>query len=103
MSMGMINILQSHVICTNCVRLEQRDRLEKGPKAGLKETKGLTIKDGGMLHLWLIPLLLVAGLAVFCLYILVKYRGGKGERSSGRTIVDRSEPQADPPPREAER
>jgi hypothetical protein len=52
-----------------------------------------------MLHLWLIPLLLVAGLAVSCLWILVKYRGGKGERLSGRTIVDCSEAQEDPPPR----
>jgi uncharacterized membrane protein len=39
-----------------------------------------------MLHVWLIPALLVAIAVVGGFYLLLKFRGGTGVRTDGRTV-----------------
>jgi len=52
-----------------------------------------------MLHWWLIPTLAVFWAAVGIFYLTVKYKGGAGVRSEGRTLVDKpgDEDQSPPP------
>jgi hypothetical protein len=42
-----------------------------------------------MLDVWLIPALVVLFLVVSGFYLLMKYRGGSGVRTDGRTLVDK--------------
>ncbi len=51
-----------------------------------------------MLHIWLIPALIVFFLVIACLYLLVKYRGGSGARTDGRTVVDKPAGENEFPP-----
>jgi hypothetical protein len=39
------------------------------------------------LHFWLIPLLLVAAALLTIFYLIVKYTGGSGVRTEGRTLL----------------
>ena len=50
-----------------------------------------------MLHVWLIPVLLFFLAVLFCFYLLIKFRGGSGVRTTGRTLVDKPD---DNPPEE---
>jgi hypothetical protein len=51
-----------------------------------------------MLHWWLIPglLILVAVLGVF--YLAVRFTGGSGVRTEGRTVHDEAQDDDNPPP-----
>ena len=51
-----------------------------------------------MLHVWLIPALMVAAAIVGAFYLLVKYKGGTGVRTEGRTVVDKPVEEENPPP-----
>ena len=51
-----------------------------------------------MLHVWLIPALVVLGIIVFAFYLLMRYKGGSGLRTEGRTLVDQPEDDQDRPP-----
>jgi hypothetical protein len=42
-----------------------------------------------VLHFWVIPLLVLLGLAVWIFYMAVKRTGGPGIRTDGRTVVDK--------------
>ncbi len=42
-----------------------------------------------VLHLWLIPALVILFLAVTLLYLVVRFTGGSGVRTDGRTVVDK--------------
>ena len=42
-----------------------------------------------MLHVWLIPALIILGLVLIGFYLLLKFTGGTGVRSDGRTLVDK--------------
>ena len=39
-----------------------------------------------MLHVWLIPALLVAVAVLAAFYLLLKFTGGTGQRTEGRTV-----------------
>lgn len=51
-----------------------------------------------MLHVWLIPALVILALVLLGFYLLVKFRGGTGVRTEGRTLMDKPEPEEDMPP-----
>jgi hypothetical protein len=42
-----------------------------------------------VLHFWLIPLLVMVFLALTAFYLVVKFKGGTGVRTEGRTVVDK--------------
>jgi hypothetical protein len=50
-----------------------------------------------MLHWWLIPLILAACLLLWGFYLLLRREGGSGERTTGRTLVDKPD---EAPPQE---
>jgi hypothetical protein len=43
-----------------------------------------------MLDIWLIPALVVLVIVLCGFYLLIKFTGGSGVRTEGRTIVDKS-------------
>ena len=42
-----------------------------------------------VLHLWVIPVLMLMVLVVGAFYVAIKFSGGSGIRTDGRTIVDK--------------
>ncbi len=50
-----------------------------------------------MLDVWLIPALVVAFLALCGFYLFIKYKGGSGARTEGRTLVDKPDEKDLPP------
>jgi hypothetical protein len=46
---------------------------------------------GRMLHVWLLPALAIVVVVLAAFYLIVKFTGGTGVRSSGRTLVDKPE------------
>ena len=42
-----------------------------------------------MLHWWLLPLLAVFVIALVIFYVIVRFTGGSGVRTEGRTLVDK--------------
>jgi hypothetical protein len=50
-----------------------------------------------MLHWWLLPLLAVIALALVIFYVVVRFTGGSGVRSDGRTLVDKPSDDDDVP------
>jgi hypothetical protein len=42
-----------------------------------------------MLHVWLLPALAILVLVLAAFYLIVKFSGGTGVRSNGRTLVDK--------------
>lgn len=42
-----------------------------------------------MLHVWLIPALIILAVVLIGFYVIVKFTGGTGVRSEGRTLVDK--------------
>jgi hypothetical protein len=51
-----------------------------------------------MLHVWLIPALVILLIVLVVFYLVVKYQGGSGTRTEGRTLVDK--PDEENPPTE---
>ena len=51
-----------------------------------------------MLHIWLIPALVILALVLLGFYLVVKFRGGSGVRTEGRTLMDKPEAEEDMPP-----
>jgi len=49
-----------------------------------------------MLHIWLIPVLLVFVVIIAAFYLLLKFKGGSGARTEGRTLVDKPDEEAPP-------
>jgi hypothetical protein len=51
-----------------------------------------------MLHIWLIPALILIAVVLCAFYLVMKYRGGTGVRTDGRTVVDKPGEEHDLPP-----
>ncbi len=51
-----------------------------------------------MLHIWLIPVLAVLVIVLFGFYLLIRSQGGTGQRTEGKTVVDKNVPEEDMPP-----
>lgn len=51
-----------------------------------------------MLDVWLIPLLVLAGAFLVGLFLVIKFRGGSGERKEGKTLVHRDVEEENLPP-----
>jgi hypothetical protein len=51
-----------------------------------------------MLHVWLIPARVVLFLILFAFYVLLKFKGGSGVRTEGRTLMDKPGEEHDLPP-----
>ena len=49
-----------------------------------------------MLHVWLIPALMIAAGVLVGFYLIIRFFGGTGIRTEGRTLVDK--PDDDVPP-----
>jgi hypothetical protein len=43
-----------------------------------------------VLHFWLIPLLVVMLIVLSAFYLVIKFKGGSGVRTEGRTLVHKS-------------
>ena len=41
------------------------------------------------LHFWLIPAVAILGVTIGILYLVIRRSGGSGERSEGRTLLDK--------------
>ena len=52
-----------------------------------------------ILHLWLIPALIVLAAILCAFYIIVRFTGGSGVRTEGRTVHDSPQEEDNPPPR----
>jgi hypothetical protein len=48
------------------------------------------------LHFWLIPLLVVMFVSLSAFYLVIKFKGGTGIRTEGRTLLHK--PEDDEPP-----
>ena len=51
-----------------------------------------------MLHVWLIPALVGAAAVVGAFYLLLKFKGGSGVRTEGRTVLHKPVDEENPPP-----
>jgi hypothetical protein len=51
-----------------------------------------------MLHVWLIPVLLFIALVLVAFYLLLRFTGGTGVRTEGRTLVHKPRDEESPPP-----
>ena len=51
-----------------------------------------------MLHVWLVPALVIVAMVLLVFYLVLKFKGGSGVRTQGRTLVDKPEPEEDMPP-----
>jgi len=51
-----------------------------------------------MLHVWLIPALILVVLIIAIFYLVVKFKGGSGTRTHGRTVVDKPVDEENLPP-----
>ena len=51
-----------------------------------------------MLDVWLIPALFVLACAVAMFYLVVKFTGGTGVRTAGRTVHDKQQEEDNLPP-----
>jgi len=50
-----------------------------------------------MLHVWLMPVIGLGILAVVIFYLIVKFKGGSGVRTEGRTLHDEPGDEEDQP------
>ena len=50
-----------------------------------------------MLHVWLIPTLIALFVLLGGFYLFIRFKGGTGERTDGRTLVDRPSDDDVPP------
>ncbi len=44
-----------------------------------------------MLHVWLVPILVVFAIVLVSFYLLLRFKGGTGVRTEGKTLVDKPE------------
>ena len=51
-----------------------------------------------MLHVWLVPALVVLAVVIWVFYLAVRFKGGSGVRTEGRTVVDKPTEDDNPPP-----
>ena len=51
-----------------------------------------------MLHVWLIPVVLLLAVALGGFYLVVRFRGGTGVRTEGKTLLDEPAEFHDMPP-----
>jgi hypothetical protein len=51
-----------------------------------------------MLDIWLIPVLVLAGATLCGLFLVIKLRGGSGDRTEGRTLVHKQVEEENLPP-----
>jgi hypothetical protein len=51
-----------------------------------------------MLHIWLIPVLVVFVIVLLGFYLLIRSHGGSGQRTEGKTVVDKHVAEEDMPP-----
>jgi len=51
-----------------------------------------------MLHVWLIPALVILAVVIWVFYLAVRFTGGTGKRTEGRTVVDKPGEEDNPPP-----
>jgi len=51
-----------------------------------------------MLDIWLIPALIILAAVLSLFYLLIKFRGGSGVRTEGRTLHHKPTDEDDPPP-----
>ena len=51
-----------------------------------------------MLHVWLIPILILLAAVISVFYLVVKFKGGSGKRTEGRTVVHKPTEEEDLPP-----
>lgn len=49
-----------------------------------------------MLHVWLIPAIVVVIVVLAVLYLILKYKGGTGIRTPGRTLLDEPDDEDNP-------
>ena len=50
------------------------------------------------LHFWLLPLLAIGIVGIWVFYMIIKHAGGDGQRSHGRTMLDKTVEEDSPPP-----
>jgi hypothetical protein len=51
-----------------------------------------------MLHVWLIPALAILAAVIGAFYLLIKFKGGTGVRTEGRTVVHKPQDEENLPP-----
>lgn len=51
-----------------------------------------------MLHVWLIPVVVIAFLVLLGFYLLIKSKGGTGVRTDGKTVLHKEQSEEDMPP-----
>ena len=51
-----------------------------------------------MLHIWLIPALIILAVVLIGFYLILKFTGGPGVRTEGRTVVHKDVEEDSPPP-----
>jgi hypothetical protein len=51
-----------------------------------------------MLHVWLIPVVVVVAVALGAFYLVVRFRGGSGVRTEGKTLFHEPTDTPDLPP-----
>ncbi len=51
-----------------------------------------------MLHIWLIPALIILAALLAAFYLLLKFSGGSGTRTHGKTVVDKPQDEENLPP-----
>ena len=56
------------------------------------------VRHKPMLHVWLIPVLVLAGALIVGFYLLLKFRGGTGARTDGRTVSHTATDEENLPP-----
>ena len=56
------------------------------------------LKPNTMLDVWLIPALIILAVIIAAFYLLIKFTGGSGVRTEGRTLVDKPSEEENPPP-----
>jgi hypothetical protein len=49
-----------------------------------------------MLHVWLIPALVILLLVLVGFYLIIRFKGGSGVRTEGRTMVDKPDDENPP-------
>jgi hypothetical protein len=49
-----------------------------------------------MLHVWLIPALMILAGVLVAFYLLIRFVGGTGVRTEGRTLVDKPDDENPP-------
>lgn len=68
-----------------------------GGHPGLSLSLALCYRDC-MLHVWLIPVLVILAIVLASFYLLIRFKGGSGVRTQGKTLLDKPSDEQDLPP-----